>query len=343
MIKVENIDVYGWEAAIRGMRNPKNSWELSDTKEFCNSSYLCKDCEHGSTIGEKDLSLMKRLVKAGTDHSKFMRMIIVTCDIVAPLYWWKEMDTYKVGTVRDSCSTMHKITEKEFSVEDFSTDRLFPAAQENLKSTIDLLNYYRIAYLNFDGLSEDHACLLEQDLIEKYKATDRRYGYNQKSGGEKGSQLNDEVRQRMSENKKKYYLEHPEARENISLRVKGFKHSDEARIKMSIAAKNRHYKLTDEWKQKIGDANKKRLMSDLKLYEDAVNRCIQNGMKTANPVIQFDMNGVEIARYKSCKDAGKENGLNGGNISRCCKGRCKTCGGYKWQYANEYNNDREVV
>ena len=195
----------------------------------------------------------------------------------------------------------------------------------------------------FDGLSEDHACLLEQDLIEKYKATDRRYGYNQKSGGEKGSQLNDEVRQRMSENKKKYYLEHPEARENISLRVKGFKHSDEARIKMSIAAKNRHYKLTDEWKQKIGDANKKRFMSDLKLYEDAVNRCIQNGMKTANPVIQFDMNGVEIARYKSCKDAGKENGLNGGNISRCCKGRCKTCGGYKWQYANEYNNDREVV
>ena len=167
MIKVENTDVYGWEAAIRGMRNPKNSWELSDTKEFCNSSYLYKDCEHGSTIGEKDLSLMKRLVKAGTDHSKFMRMIIVTCDIVAPLYWWKEMDTYKVGTVRDSCSTMHKITEKEFSVEDFSTDRLFPAAQENLKSTIDLLNYYRIAYLNFDGLSEEYKKLFKYGDVTK--------------------------------------------------------------------------------------------------------------------------------------------------------------------------------
>lgn len=167
MIKIENIDVYGWEAAIRGMRNPKNSWEFSDTKTICNSNYSCKSCEHGGVIGEKDLSLMKKLVKAGTDHSKFMRMITVTCDIIAPLYWWKEMDTYKVGTIRDSCSTMHKITEKEFSTGDFSIDHLFPAAQESFKSTVDLLNYYRVAYLNFDGLSEEYKKLFKYGEVTK--------------------------------------------------------------------------------------------------------------------------------------------------------------------------------
>ena len=129
MIKVENIDVYGWEAAIRGMRNPKNSWKLSDTKKFCNSSYLCKDCEHGCTIGEKDIFLMKRLVKAGTDHSKFMRMIIVTCDILAPLYWWKEMDTYKVGTTANSTSTMHKLASTPITLDCFEIDDYEPRLQ----------------------------------------------------------------------------------------------------------------------------------------------------------------------------------------------------------------------
>lgn len=113
MIKIEKANVYGWEAAIRGMRNPLNSWDKSDSYD-----------ENGNIVevGEKDLTLMKKLVKAGTDHSKFMRMINVTIDITAPLYWWAEYDTYKVGTVRNSCSKMHTIMNKELTIDDFSFD-----------------------------------------------------------------------------------------------------------------------------------------------------------------------------------------------------------------------------
>ena len=114
MIKIENADVFGWEATIRGMRNPLNSWDKSD-------SYFT---DHGVSVGENDLHLMKRLIKAGSDHSKFMRMICVTVDLTAPLYWWKEFDTYKVGTVANSCSTMHKIHAKEFEISDFSEEHL---------------------------------------------------------------------------------------------------------------------------------------------------------------------------------------------------------------------------
>lgn len=119
MIKIENVEIYGWEAAIRGMRNPMNSWDKSD------SGYIEKEgsCWDGCySVGQNDFKLMKNLVKAGSDHSKFMRMITVTLDITAPLYWWKEADTYKVGTVRNSCSTMHKIHSKEFTLEDFSCE-----------------------------------------------------------------------------------------------------------------------------------------------------------------------------------------------------------------------------
>ena len=116
MIKIENVDVYGFEAAIRGMRNPLNSWDKSDSSEnFITDNY---------DIGENDLKLMKQLVKAGTDHSKFMRMITVTCDITAPMYWFYEFDTYKVGTVRNSCSKMHTIHKKEFTLADFSCEHL---------------------------------------------------------------------------------------------------------------------------------------------------------------------------------------------------------------------------
>ena len=123
MIKIENVDISGFEAAIRGMRNPMNSWEKSD------SGYVT-ECDEGGfeaefyNIGENDLELMKKLVKAGSDHSKFMRMINVTLDITAPLYWWKEFDTYRVGVEKNSCSTMHKIHEKEFTLEDFSCEHL---------------------------------------------------------------------------------------------------------------------------------------------------------------------------------------------------------------------------
>lgn len=135
MIKIENTEIVGWEAAIRGMRNPLNSWEKSDSgygcgndKEYfcdkCSSSFHCPSREKTYNVGPNDYDLMTRLRNAGTDHRKFMRMITVYVDITAPLYWWKEFDTYKVGTVANSCSTMHKIHAKEFTLEDFSCEHL---------------------------------------------------------------------------------------------------------------------------------------------------------------------------------------------------------------------------
>ena len=138
MIKFENTSVFGWDSAIRGMRNPMNSWEKSDS--IIDHIGLVE-------IGENDLKLMQQLVKAGTDHSKFMRMITVTVDITAPLYWWKEFDTYKVGTVRNSCSTMHKIHEKEFTINDFSHEHLSMYNDEVLKDIVCALNRARSEYL----------------------------------------------------------------------------------------------------------------------------------------------------------------------------------------------------
>ena len=132
MIMINNIETYGWETAIRGMRNPMNSWDKSDS--YFGDSYLEDENAYiKSHIGPNDLDLMKKLAKAGTDHRKFMRMIAVYCDITAPLYWWKEFDTYKVGTVANSCSTMHKIAEKEFTLDDFSYEHLIEETPEMLK------------------------------------------------------------------------------------------------------------------------------------------------------------------------------------------------------------------
>lgn len=154
MLKIENFEVLGWEHAIRGMRNPKNSWEKSDSgwePQF--------DTEQGPVTGEfvigpKDLDLMTRLRNAGTDHRKFMRMIVVYVDITAPLYWWKEFDTYKIGTVANSCSTMHKIHAKEFDVNDFSHEHVeeltgddYNMSYDFLLRTVDILNYYRKKFL----------------------------------------------------------------------------------------------------------------------------------------------------------------------------------------------------
>ena len=126
MLKIENVDIFGWGAAIRGMRNPKNSWDKSDSRwEFVEDpSIINPNDEIKWIIGENDMKLMKSLAKAGSDHGKFLRMINVTVDITAPLYWWKEFDTYKVGTVANSCSTMHKIHAKEFTFEDFSMEHI---------------------------------------------------------------------------------------------------------------------------------------------------------------------------------------------------------------------------
>ena len=167
MLKIENFEVIGWEHAIRGMRNPMNSWEKSDSG-YCvqDLSRDCNNCVHkhtnyptcrcgGFDIGPNDYALMKKLRNAGTDHRKFMRMITVYLDIIAPLYWWKEFDTYKVGTVANSCSTMHKIHEKVFTLEDFSTEHFHKRTSMNFGEIINELNYWRDIYLN-GGLVDDY-------------------------------------------------------------------------------------------------------------------------------------------------------------------------------------------
>ena len=133
MIEIENVEVYGWESAVRGMRNPMNSWDKSDSSP--------------GHVGVADLKLLKTLADAGPDHGKVLRFITVTVDITAPLYWWKEFDTYKVGTSANSCSTMHKIHAKPFELEDFSTEHLRMMSLAHMDSAIRLLNIYRTKYL----------------------------------------------------------------------------------------------------------------------------------------------------------------------------------------------------
>ena len=149
MLKVENVEVLGWEHAIRGMRNPKNSWAKSDSGPECTyeKEKCCGECQQNFCIGPNDKQLMMALRNAGTDHRKFMRMITVYLDITAPLYWWKEFDTYKVGTVANSCSTMHKITDKEFTLDDFSHEHLGFQSVRVLKDTIKVMNDFREEFI----------------------------------------------------------------------------------------------------------------------------------------------------------------------------------------------------
>lgn len=150
MIKFEHAEVVGWEHAIRGMRNPMNSWAKSDSEvSICECERWPHDVKKSfACLGSNDLDLMKRLRNAGTDHRKFMRMITVYVDLTGPLYWWKEFDTYKVGTVANSCSTMHKIAAKRFERDDFSHEHLMDGGNYILNSTIDMLNEYRAQYLD---------------------------------------------------------------------------------------------------------------------------------------------------------------------------------------------------
>ena len=139
MIKVENIDVWGFEHAIRGMRNPKNSWDKSDSDFYISH---CDGAGKIECIGENDLGLMKRLYKAGTEHRTYARMIQVSMDITAPLYWWKEMDRYTVGKSQVSCSTMHKIAAKEFELDDFSHEHLIETVSNTTNTVMDMKNPY---------------------------------------------------------------------------------------------------------------------------------------------------------------------------------------------------------
>lgn len=147
MLKIGNVEVFGLEGAVRGVRNPKNSWSKSDSG--WKDNLLLGTSEY--KLGENDLKLMSTLSKAGNDHGKFMRMIHVQLDITAPLYWWKEFDTYKIGTVSDSCSTMHKIQAKEFERDDFSHEHLDDEGLELLDETIKYLNKNRDIFNHKDN------------------------------------------------------------------------------------------------------------------------------------------------------------------------------------------------
>lgn len=197
MIKIENVEICGWEPTIRGMRNPKNSWKRSDS-HFEFGQVLCKDCANTDKnpcgqncldVGPNDHDLMMRLAKGGPVHAKYRRMITVYLDITAPLYWWKEFDTYKVGTVANSCSTMHKIADKEFTLEDFSHEHLIDYDQyacdeadcltlqdaphiqcgglQQLNLTINVLNFYRQKYLEIKTkpMKNEQA---RKELLKKY-------------------------------------------------------------------------------------------------------------------------------------------------------------------------------
>ena len=204
MIEITNTDVFGWESAIRGMRNPMNSWEKSDSVYGCNIV----------RIGNNDLTLMKKLSKAGSDHAKYKRMINVTCDIVAPLYWWKEFDTYKVGTVANSCSTMHKIHEKKFTINDFSHEHLLDNSLESsmyiLETIVAYLNVFRDNYLM---ISEELEKDMERDEMLKFQEERKEWwwqmiqllpsSYNQK----RTIQLNYEVLTNMYYSRKNHKLD----------------------------------------------------------------------------------------------------------------------------------------
>lgn len=174
MLKIENVEVAGWEAAIRGMRNPKNSWAKSDSHwDYLNQGPEYLTVAHFDdadfNIGPNDKKLMSTLRNAGTDHRKFMRMITVYLDITAPLYWWKEFDTYKVGTVANSCSTMHKIAAKEFTLEDFSCEHLCDDELELLKEIIARLNMNRIVFIAKDDKRVDRYSVMTDECYAKYK------------------------------------------------------------------------------------------------------------------------------------------------------------------------------
>lgn len=154
-IRFENTEVWGFEHAMRGMRNPMNSWDKSDSEYETFAEFLLKKSNSSSStvipeykIGPNDLVLANKLINAGNEHRKFLRQIFVSVDITAPLYWWKEFDTYKVGTVANSCSTMHKIAAKKFTLEDFSCEHLTARAKDRFEDVIDELNHYRNLYLN---------------------------------------------------------------------------------------------------------------------------------------------------------------------------------------------------
>jgi hypothetical protein len=203
MIKIENIDVYGFESSIRGMRNPMNSWDKSDSYEaYYQTDKIIEDdivCCPEYLVGENDLDLMKRLFKGGTEHRKYLRFINVTMDITAPLYWWKEFDTYKVGTNCNSCSTMHKIHAKEFTLDDFSLEHCEMLTKDVfIQHIIPILNIYRKLYCGIESGDRKGQKSDWWQMIQLLPTS-----YNQK----RTVQMNYEVAVRMIQQRKNHKLD----------------------------------------------------------------------------------------------------------------------------------------
>lgn len=212
MIKIKNVDISGWEAAIRGMRNPMNSWDKSDSFIPCYVKTKCHECEVNQNcsyyfdsgkpykkdefIGKNDIDLMKRLAKAGTDHRKFLRMINVTMDIVAPTYWWAEFDTYKVGTVRNSCSFMHKGTSRPFYISDFS------CCAGDIDNTEQVATTWQIVLNTLNELREKYLETKDKSIFQEIRNL-LPSGYMQRST----VQLNYEVLLNMYKSRKNHRLQ----------------------------------------------------------------------------------------------------------------------------------------
>ncbi len=197
MIKIENYEVMGWDHAIRGMRNPMNSWEKSDSYwTYIEDEKTIETAKYQFFLGENDRNLMIKLRNAGTDHRKFMRMIAVYVDITAPLYFLKEFDTYKIGTVSNSCSTMHKIAAKPFELSDFSHELLFSSSIDVLEKTIEHLNACRDSYVYLKSIGKDNRQCWDQ-MIQLLPSS-----YNQK----RTIMLNYEVLANMYKSRKAHKL-----------------------------------------------------------------------------------------------------------------------------------------
>lgn len=192
-------------------------------------------------------------------------------------------------------------------------------------------------------LSEEEACRAEQELIAKYRATDARFGYNDKSGGQVGSHLNDDAKKKISDANRQYYKLHPEKRKELADKARARVRSDDARQKLSLSKKGKPIPVDDEWRAKMIAGTRRRYQEDVQLREKATARCIRNGMSQRKAVEQLNDDGNVIARYESGKEAGRQTGISDGNIIRCCRGNAKHAGGYRWRFAIEDNNDREVV
>lgn len=176
MLTVEHLETFNIEGALRGMRNPKNSWDKSDSQWDATVSYAGFDndaLEYNFTVGSKDLKLMERLAFAGTDHRKYLRQMLISCDITAPLFWWKQFDQYKVGTVTNSCSTMHKLTAKKFELDDFSSDSMSFNGLDFLKDQIAMLNMQLDYYNSSKSASawRDMVCMLPSCYNQKRTVT----------------------------------------------------------------------------------------------------------------------------------------------------------------------------